>query len=67
MDVGSTSPESEVVKTEMIRILTEQGIIKPETTTTSTEGTSQITTSAGVESIVIDGNNIPLTEKIKKY
>ena len=66
MDVGSTSPESEVVKTEMIRILTEQGIIKPETTTTSTEGTSQITTSAGVESIVIDGNNIPLTEKNKE-
>jgi hypothetical protein len=66
MDVGSTSPESEVVKTEMIRLLTEQGIIKPETTTTSTEGISQITTSSGVESIVIDGNNIPLTEKNKE-
>jgi len=66
MDVNSTSKESEAVKTEMIRLLTEQRIIKPETTTTSTEGISQITTSSGVESIVIDGNNIPLTEKNKE-
>jgi hypothetical protein len=66
MDVNSTSKESEAVKTEMIRLLTEQRIIKPETTTTSTDGISQITTSSGVESIVIDGNNIPLTEKNKE-
>ena len=66
MDVNSTSKESEAVKAEMIRLLTEQRIIKPETTTTSTEGISQITTSSGVESIVIDGNNIPLTEKNKE-
>ena len=66
MDVDSTSPESEVVKKEMVRLLTEQGIIKPETTTTSTEEIAPINTSTGVESIVIDGNNIPLTEKNKE-
>ena len=31
MDVDSTSPESEAVKKEMVRLLTEQRIIKPET------------------------------------
>ena len=62
MDINSTSPESETVKTEMIKILTEKGIIKPEATTGSTIGEgAPITTS--VESIVLDGNNIPLTKK----
>ena len=59
---GNTNNTAEIIKQLMISELTTNGIIKKSATDTSSS-----TTGKDIPVVVVDGNEIPLTEKNKKY
>ncbi len=59
---GNTNNTAEIIKQLMVNELTTNGIIKKSATDTSSS-----TTGKDIPVVVVDGNEIPLTEKNKKY
>jgi len=59
---GNTNNTAEIIKQLMVNELTSNGTIKKSATDTSSS-----TTGKDIPVVVVDGNEIPLTEKNKKY